>query len=301
MIKKYTNVFMLILSLGLVSCASTSGFPERVVSVDDELESLRYYFEKGRFEEYNKPCDKKNVCNEFEERRRIRDEIINGRIAGIDVEFSLFQKKLREQGVGLNVGTDAALLALGAAGALATGGATQALSATSAALTGLRGSVDKNVFYQEAMPALFAKMIAKRKAVLVNIRRGLNEDTSQYPLQQGIADLEEYLYAGTIPGAISAVTESAGVEAHQADKKLEGILIDSRYEETLEGDLLEKWMSENEEAHERVLSKWLKDKGYQCSSATLMYGDKGCKNNIQNKDIRNEAIKSLKTTGEIQN
>lgn len=101
------------------------------------------------------------------------------------------------------------------------GGSSQILSGATAAVIGARESVDKNAFFDQTMPALMTKMIAQRRSVLVGIRDGLlNKTDAQYPLAQGLADLEEYYHAGTIPGAITGVVQSAGAEAAEADKQL---------------------------------------------------------------------------------
>jgi len=263
--KKLHCTFLLITALGLVSCASTKGFPDRVVSVDEELTYLRPYFQKVEVDKYY-------TANNDDARKRIRDDIINSRIAGIDIEFSQFQQGLHELGVSLNVGTDAVMLGLGAAGALASGGTSQVLSAASAAVTGLKGSIDKNAFYEQAMPALFAKMIAKRKAVLVNIRTGLLQPTSLYPLQQGIADLEEYRYAGTIPGAISAVVQTAGAESAKADSQLSGIM-NYGFEVTKDSIALKEWLSpEGVRNRQRWnnLKKWLEENNISDDVASFM-------------------------------
>jgi hypothetical protein len=203
-----------IASLLLASCASYRGFPDRVMEPEKELGNLEIYFSPKKVAKYEE-------SSEDDVRRRIRNEIINGRIAAIDLQFYLFQKKLREEGLNLNVGTDAIILGLGAAGALVSGGTSQVLSATSAAVAGLHGSIDKNAFYEQAMPALFAQMIAQRKKVLVRIRAGLVRSTSDYPLQQGFADLEDYQYAGSIPGAIATIVDDAGEKSAQASKSLD--------------------------------------------------------------------------------
>lgn len=200
--------------LGLASCASYKGFPDRVVDADVELQSLQEYFNKEHIQKYE------NSASE-EGRRRIRNEIINGRIAAIDIQFSLFQQKLHEEGLNLNVGADAALLGLGAAGALVSGGTSQVLSATSAALTGFRESIDKNAFFEQTMPALFAQMVAQRKRVLAKIRMGLAADSSAYPLQQGLADVQDYQYVGSIPGSIATIVEDAGATSVEATKTLD--------------------------------------------------------------------------------
>jgi len=150
-------------------------------------------------------------------------------------------------------------LGLGTTGALVTGGASKVLSAASAAVTGIKGSIDKKLFFEQTMPALFAQMLAKRKAVLVNIRSGLTRSTSLYPLHQGLADLEEYRYAGTIPGAISSVVEAAGAQSADAGKELEKIY-KIGFEVTEDTIALSNWLSpygrKNQE-NWNILEKWL--------------------------------------------
>ncbi len=264
MTKKLHCIFLLITILGLVSCTSIQGFPDRVVDADVELAELKTDFEAAK-KVYNTTTDDTI-------RKRIRNEILNGRIAAIDIQFSQFQQELHEQGVGLNIGTDAITLGLGAAGALASGGTSQILSAASGALTGLKGSVNKNAFYEQAMPALFAQMIAKRKAVLVNIRTGLLQSPTLYPLQQGLADLEDYRYAGTIPGAISAVVENAGSESTQANKELSEIVA-TGFEVTDDTLALKQWLKPGGVRNRdrwNILQNWLKENNINMSVASFM-------------------------------
>ena len=138
----------------------------------------------------------------------------------IDIHFNDFLQSLHEEGIGLNVFADAIAIGLGAAGALASGGTSQILSGATAAVIGTKESVDKNAFFDQTMPALMTKMIAQRKTVLVDLRTGLLKTDAEYPLPQGLAALEGYYYAGTIPGAITGVVQSAGDEATKADKDL---------------------------------------------------------------------------------
>lgn len=75
------------------------------------------------------------------------------------------------------------------------------------------------------MPALMVQMVAQRKRVLVRVRDGLlNKSDAQYPLAQGLADLEEYFYAGTIPGAITGVVQNAGAEAQASNRLMETLV-----------------------------------------------------------------------------
>ena len=266
MIIQIRYAFLMTISLIIASCASSQGFPERVVSPEEELQGLKKYFHSEKVDEYNGP----NKTDE--ERKRIRSEIINARLAAIDIQFSLFQQELHREGVGLNIGTDAIVLGLGAAGALVSGGTSQVLSATSAAVTGLKGSIDKKVFFEQTMPALFAQMIAKRKSVLVNIRTGLLQSVSLYPLQQGIADVEEYRYSGTIPGAISSVVENAGAQSAEASEQLSEI-IKTGFEVTDDTLALKQWLKpggvRNRERWD-ILQRWLDSNNIHMSVASFM-------------------------------
>ena len=266
MIIRIRYAFLTTISLILASCASSQGFPERVISPEEELQGLKKYFHAEKVDEYNNPS------RTDEERKRIRNEIINARLAAIDIQFSLFQQELHREGVGLNIGTDAIVLGLGAAGALVSGGTSQVLSATSAAVTGLKGSVDKKVFFEQTMPALFAQMIAKRKSVLVNICTGLLQSVSLYPLQQGIADVEEYRYSGTIPGAISSVIENAGAQSAEAGEQLSEI-IKTGFEVTDDTLALKQWLKpggvRNRERWD-ILQRWLDSNNVHMSVASFM-------------------------------
>lgn len=208
---------LVLLTSGCGHFAATRGFPNPSVDVQTRLAQMDVYLGDTLIKQYNDPANANNPI----ERRRIRNDLINGRIAVIDVHFNDFLQSLHEEGVGLNVFADAIAIGLGAAGALVSSGTSQILSGATAAVVGAKESVDKNAFFDQTMPALMAKMIAQRKSVLVRIREGLlNRTDAQYPLAQGLAELEEYYYAGTIPGAITGVVQSAGAEAARADKGL---------------------------------------------------------------------------------
>lgn len=211
------SVPLVLLTSGCGHFAATRGFPSQSVDVETRLAQMDIYRGDTLIKQYNDPV----TANDPIQRRRIRNDLINGRIALIDIHFNEFLQGLHEEDVGLNVATDAITIGLGTAGALVAGGAGQVLSGTSAAVIGGKQSVDKNAFFDQTMPALMAKMIAQRKSVLVGIRNGLlNSTDAQYPLAQGLADLEEYYHAGTIPAAITGVVQSAGAEAAEADKQL---------------------------------------------------------------------------------
>lgn len=225
------SVPLVLLTSGCGHFAVTRGFPNPSVDVETRLAQMDIYRGDTLIKQYNDPVN-------AGQRVRIRNDLINGRIALIDIHFNEFLQGLHKEDVGFNVATDAITIGLGTAGALVSGGASQVLSGTSAAVIGAKESVDKNAFFDQTMPALMAKMIAQRKSVLVGIRNGLLNKTEQYPLAQGLADLEEYYYAGTIPGAITGVVQTAGAEAAEAEAQIK--LVFNRSKEDVSGPVLDR-------------------------------------------------------------
>jgi hypothetical protein len=143
----------------------------------------------------------------------------------MDISFNAFQEALYKEGVDYGIATDWAVLALDAAGTLVGGAGTKAaLAATSGGLTGAKAAFDKNVYFDKTIPAVLAKMVATRKEILVKLRGGLTRTTEEYSLTQALVDLEDYYYAGTIPGAIIGIAETAGAEAEKADRDLKNLL-----------------------------------------------------------------------------
>ncbi len=211
------SVFLGIL-LCLSGCMTFTGYPTRVADVTDDLQQLKPYFSPDVLKDYKKKTD-------LAERKAYRDEVVNGRIAALDINFNLFQADLYKEGIGLGIATDWAVLALGGATATVGGAATKtALGAVITSLTGAKAAVDKQVYFEQTMPALMAKMSARRKEVLFRIRTGLQKGTNEYPLTQALVDLESYYQAGTVPGAILGIAETAGAEGEKADQNLMNLL-----------------------------------------------------------------------------
>lgn len=207
-----------VLCLLATGCAALKGYPETSSDPGAELTVLAKYFQPN----YIQGCiDKQDNL----ERRRCRDEIVNGRIRAIDLHFNAFQKELFKGGVTGNIAVDWAVLALSATGAVAGTAATKAaLAAASGGLVGAKGSFDKNAYFEKTMPVILSRMIAERKKVLATIREGMAGDSiEEYPLHRALIDVEDYYSAGTLPGAIMAVAEDAGKTAKKADEKIENL------------------------------------------------------------------------------
>ena len=140
----------------------------------------------------------------------MRDEIILSRIHVYDMEFSRFQRLLAGSSNVASVGSDFAVLTLNGLATVTGGTATKsALSAASGGIVGAQGNVNKDLFYQKTIPAIISQMEANRAKVKLTIFDGLKLSDNQYPLQRAESDLADLNDAGSIPAAISSVTQTA--------------------------------------------------------------------------------------------
>ncbi|MGJ7570907.1 hypothetical protein ACSFBX_10270 [Variovorax sp. RB2P76] len=154
-------------------------------------------------------------------RQQVRNKFMETRAGVIDRQYAEFRGSLYAQRVGTAVGVDMATLGLNIAGVLATGERTKtAMNALSGGLIGGKASIDKNVYFDRTLPAMLSQMEGQRNTVRLRMLAGMDESTERYPLMQAAADLEEYFTAGTLGGAVSAITQQASVAEATSTAKL---------------------------------------------------------------------------------
>ncbi|MFI5322675.1 MAG: hypothetical protein ACHQ6U_03900 [Thermodesulfobacteriota bacterium] len=223
---------LMLSTLFLSACAGASGTHLASSGVDRDsrpevingevLEMEKKYYVASVIDGYNALNDKPDRQKGF------RDEVINGRIYVIDYYYSKFRNDVRG-GVKLNTNlvTDIAVLGLDAADAINPAKrAKEILLTISGGLTGPQASVDKDNFYDEAIPALVLKMDSLRLEKLVLIRQRMKYGTQgeyAYTLGAALIDVNDYFQSGTLSGAIRGITNSSGVAANKAELELRGV------------------------------------------------------------------------------
>lgn len=188
--------------------------PDNPIDPQVELDSLKVYLAPAVEATHDAESD-------LAKRRLLRDRIVRSRVRAHDIVFHEFEKALFREGVALNMGLD--WITLGISGVIATTGGVglkEALGAVSAGLIGAKASMDKNAFFDKTMPALLAQMNASRTAERVKIEDGLTKDTTEYPLALAVIDVEHYRRAGTLLGALDAITVAAGAAKQRSDEVL---------------------------------------------------------------------------------
>ena len=273
------------LLLAATGCSSLRAYPDRVVNARAELKYLRHYFTEDVIKDFNEKADEL-------QKRAYRDEVVNGRLRAIDIEFELFEKAINSEHNLTQIGTDWAVLGLSGAGAAAGGEATKAiLAAISGGLTGARLSVDKTLYYEKTMPALLAQMEAMRSGQLVNIRIGLRQNVADYPLSQALADVDMYYKVGTLPGAIIGINSAAGAKTEAAHQELGEILKGTYLRDKATDTLRKFWKPDGEKIEaddETKLKDWMKKNGYDPDAITLF---------LYSKEMAEARVKAVKDLG----
>lgn len=161
-----------------------------------------------------------------------RNILLNDFILLVDLNYNHWEKLLYNKKAGFDLGTDAAVLALG--GATALTGTTEVaniLGQITTGITGFKTSVDSDLLQKNAVPALVAKMRVARATQLLKMQVAMintkNDKPvgptplSKYSVEQGLIDLNAYYNAGTFVSALQDITAKAAEEKKAADDKID--------------------------------------------------------------------------------
>jgi hypothetical protein len=207
----------------LFACAPIQGYPLDPEDTDATLKNLAPYF--------NGTIEAQYVAAIGDAAKTpLRDAIVYARMRGYDIEFSDFEKALYSESNGVAVGSDLIGLILGGLTATTGNAATKAaLGAASVGVLGANTAINKDLYYQKTIVALLAQMEANRAKAKLSIALGLGLPDTKYNLFQAYSDLDAYKNAGSIPGAISVITQSAETQKQNAQNQLvlQGITLET--------------------------------------------------------------------------
>lgn len=282
--RKGCRFLFLILTVALSACSSMRGFPDRSEEASARLEALQRQFflpETDVLKSYDGITGK-------DAKKAFRDKVIYGRMMAIDLQFSVFQKAIYEEGVGTNIVLDIMGVGVGAGGAAVTGAtSSRILSALSGGISGTHTAINKNLYFDRTMPALMALMEAERQKIKTEIYRGLQLGVDDYPLGRGLVDLEHYFFAGSIPGAIASVTKTAGAKSEEAEDDLKS-LTEGKFKEDEASKLLRNfWKPDGQtvnQANQQKILEWLDSHGFDAGPGaitTFLYSDWATKARVQ--------------------
>ncbi|MBJ6610671.1 MAG: hypothetical protein JG718_09960 [Candidatus Thiothrix moscowensis] len=204
----------LFLSIFLGACTTTiRGYPDVAIDVDDIVKRADPYLYE--------------LLNSKEFSKEERDRYIQVKLIAIDAQYLDFVNQLKSQNNSSSIVVSLAKLGINAIASTsaipsATGKANA--HALSALITGGKESFDKVSLFNEVMPGLILKMDANRKKVLNKILSRTKNGIDQYPYALAASDLNDYYQAGTLYGAINGVSEDAGLDVEDLERKKDDII-----------------------------------------------------------------------------
>lgn len=195
-------------AVGLSGCTSLRGGPEQIISTADARSVLSAYKIPGVFSKYQET--QTDIA-----KRHYRDEVMYAYIQAIDSQYFDFRSRMGQDKKELSIGFDGAIIGLSALATIAKKSADE-LAAVSGAFAGANSSVDKNLYFDQSLPALVAAMDAERLTIRASIAQKMTRDAAAYPLTAAFVDINEYQAAGTLDHAVTVITDEAVKERTQA-------------------------------------------------------------------------------------
>ena len=242
----------------LAACASVTEYPKNPEPTGTLSTLQTKYFGPTADDAYNnlKPTD----SNYSQERKALRDEIVNNRVRAYDIEFSKFQRALSSDANGLSLGGDLSALVLSGLGSATGSAATKAaLAAASGGVIGAQGVINKDLYFKQTVPALIAQMEANREKVKLAIFNHLSDSDADYPLSRAESDLEGLNDAGSLPNAVSNITQQSSEQKNAADALMQSVHT-LTFSSTSSSTKLNAWLFPNgvlDSGHATMPQAWL--------------------------------------------
>jgi hypothetical protein len=206
-------------ALVVAGCDSFRGAQEPLETAAAQVSAAtRNYGTEAAIDAYYSPTD---ALRGGLSRQEYRDKVVALRLIAIEARYQAFIQELRAARTGVGLGADIITLVLGGLGTIIADTTTKTvLAAATATVAGSRVSFDKNLFYDQTLPAIVAQMDAARASQILLIRQAMAKDTSVYPLPDALVDLRELERLGSIDTAIKNITASATKQADDAQANL---------------------------------------------------------------------------------
>jgi hypothetical protein len=215
MLQRQKLMGVMAVALSTAGCASFEGTPRPISSAMA----------------YSNIADVKSIQDQIDAasgdpvlQRAIRNNAVWAHIRAADEQYRQFLVSVNKSAKSTNLGLDVAGVLVSSVGAIAKGAANE-LSAAAAALAGTRGSINRELYFEKTIPAIEAAMQANRLRVKTKIAtRLLNDDVARYPLQQALADLNDYQLAASLNAAIQDLTTASGIAVDQAQRRYDNAI-----------------------------------------------------------------------------
>ena len=150
-----------------------------------------------------------------------RNRRLNELIILVDNSYSQFESGFYGGVAKGEIASDFLQLGLSGAGAITNGERVKTILALVATTTaGGKASIDAHWYDQQSRSAIVAKMRASRLTQLAVLEQGMLDSLGDYPLEQGLRDIQTYYSEGTVSSALQEIAVDAGQQTSVAKQTL---------------------------------------------------------------------------------
>jgi hypothetical protein len=152
------------------------------------------------------------------ERKRCRNEVVQRLMAETDNNFLIWSQRVYGTRIIGETGADVTNTVLNTVAVGSGASSAKSIAVALASLAGVRLATNENLFMKQNASALYAKMKEHRAAVATQIEGHLKDkDTTTYPLNAALRDVERYYEAGTMAYASAHLSAEANQKAAVAE------------------------------------------------------------------------------------
>jgi len=212
-----------LLSLLLTGCASLAASPTRVMGVAPSMELVNHYSMPVALRAFADETDSAKL-REGLSQEQYRNMVISVYLNAMDAQYYQWRSQVSDERRELGTGFDSMVIALTGAASVARQSLVRSLSATASIMAGTHGAIDRNVYFDRALPGLLAAMDTQRLRVLTRITQNLEKTAREYPMATAFADLSAYELAASLDRAIEEITAQASEQRQEAQTSLNDVV-----------------------------------------------------------------------------
>ena len=213
--RRFAGVLCALMTLPAVlgGCATIEGAPRRVIDADQSVALLSEYAMTTAIREFHST---KTDARHGMGREQYRDMVVALYVNAIDARYYDFRSRISGERRELDSGIDIAVLTLTNAITAAATHHARDLAAIASTFGGAGAALNRDLFFDRALPALLSAMDTGRLRILARIQQNLGRNAAQYPLATAFADLSAYEMAGSLDRALEEVNAQVSQARQEA-------------------------------------------------------------------------------------
>jgi len=210
------RAILILSALSVSGCSTLQGRPSPVIDMTSIQNAVR--------DDYSPETVMREYATLSRDRKRAyRDEVLFIYLAAIDARYRNFVLGLTEQSKSGNSVASLFGLYTSALASVSSGSLATAFATSSTFFQGAKGALNKDLFYEQALPSLINLMEAERARIRSDILNNLAEDRTSknaitYTLAEALMDAGRYEDAASVEKAVAELAKQAAQSLSAAEK-----------------------------------------------------------------------------------